>query len=197
MFVQIIEGKVADAAALRRQFDRWNDELRPGAGGFLGSTTGVTDDGHGFALARFASAAEAQANSDRPEQGQWWAETEKCFDGEVSFTDSEDVETYQDGGSDDSHFVQVMKGRADRAALSAVDRAFEEHGPTFRPDLLGVLRVWTGTDSYVEVAYFTNEAEARAGEAKEPPAALRDQMAEFEELMAGVEYLDLKDPWLL
>ena len=92
MFVQIIEGKVSDTSGLRRQLDRWEAELRSGAAGFLGSTGGVTDDGVGFAIARFESAAAAQANSKRAGQGAWWSETEKCFEGPVSFTDSEDVE---------------------------------------------------------------------------------------------------------
>ena len=106
---------MADAERLRQQLDRWNEELRPGAAGFLGTTGGVSDDGRGVFLARFDSAAAAQANSDRPEQGQWWADTASCFDGEVTFTDSEDVETYLAGGSDDAGFVQVMKS-------SGVDR---------------------------------------------------------------------------
>ncbi len=127
MFVQIIEGRVADREALHRQMDRWRNELRPGATGFLGSTSGVTDDGYGFAVARFESAAAAKANSDRPEQGQWWAETEKAFGGEVRFTDSEDVETFLAGGSDDAGFVQVMKGSANRDRLHEMDRAFDEH----------------------------------------------------------------------
>ena len=75
MFVQVIEGRVADRDALRRQMDRWMSELRPGATGFLGSTAGVTDDGYAIAFARFESAAAAEANSERPEQGRWWAET--------------------------------------------------------------------------------------------------------------------------
>ena len=108
MFVQVIEGKVSDKAGLRRQMDRWEAELRPGAIGFLGSTGGVTDEGVGFAIARFAS-ADAAGNSERPEQGQWWSETEKCYEGPVSFTDSEDVEEFLSGGSNDAGFVQVMK----------------------------------------------------------------------------------------
>jgi hypothetical protein len=59
-----------------------------------------------------------------------------------------------------------------------------------------VLRTWTGPDEYVEVAYFTSEAEAREGETKEPPPELADQMGEFEDMMANVEFLDLRDPWL-
>jgi hypothetical protein len=197
MFVQVIEGRVADREGLRRQLDRWMSELRPGAEGFLGSTAGVTDDDTGIVFARFESAAAAKANSERPEQGQWWAETEKCFDRAVTFTDSEDVETFLAGGSNDAGFVQVMKGSGtDRERLHTLDRRFEEHASSFRPDLIGGLRVWTGRDSYIEVAYFTSEAEAREGEAKEPPPELADQMREFEDLMANVEFLDLRDPWL-
>ena len=65
MFVQVIEGRVADREALHRQMDRWHAELRPGATGFLGSTAGVADDGRALCFARFESAAAAQANSSR------------------------------------------------------------------------------------------------------------------------------------
>jgi hypothetical protein len=196
MFVQVWEGRVSDRDGLHRQTDRWERELRPGATGFLGSTVGVTDDGYGIAFARFESASAAKANSDRPEQGQWWAETEKCFGGEVSFTDSEDVETFFGGGSNDAGFVQIMRGRANRDQLHEMDKSFVEHAPSFRPDLMGVLRVWTGPDAYTEAAYFTSEAEAREGEKKEPPAAIAAEMAKFEEMAANIEFLDLRDPWL-
>lgn len=197
MFVQVIEGRVADRDGLRRQMDRWMSDLRPGATGFLGSTAGVTDDGHGITFARFESAAAAKANSERPEQGSWWAETEKSFAGEVTFRDADDVETFLAGGSDDAGFVQVMKGSGvNRDRLHAMDDAFEQHAASFRPDVIGGLRVWTGSDTYIAAVYFTSEAEARAGETKEPPAELADQMGEFEDLMANVEFLDLREPWL-
>ncbi len=196
VFVQVIEGRVADREALRRQMDRWMTELRPGATGFLGSTGGVTDDGYGIVFGRFESSAAAKANSDRPEQGRWWSETEKCFGGAVTFTDSEDVETLLAGGSNDAGFVQVMKGSADRDQLHALDRGFEPHAASFRPDLIGGLRVWTGPTTYIEAGYFTSEAEAREGEKKEAPAEFADQMGEFEAMMANVEFLDLRDPWL-
>lgn len=197
MFVQVIEGRVADRDRLRRQMDGWMTELRPGATGFLGSTTGVTDDGYAMSFARFESAAAATTNSERPEQGSWWAETEKCFDGAVTFTDSDEVDTFLAGGSDDAGFIQVMKGTGtDRDRLRAMDESLETHAASFRPDLIGGFRVWTGPDTYVEVAYFTSEAEAREGERKEPPPELADQMGEFQGLMANVEFLDLRDPWL-
>ena len=197
MFVQVIEGRVADRDGLRRQMDGWMRELRPGAAGFLGSTAGVTDDGYAITFARFESAAAAKANSERPEQGRWWAETEKCFGGEISFTDSDDVETFLAGGSNDAGFVQIMRSSgADRDQIHAMDESFVEHAESFRPDLIGGLRVWTGPDTCVEVAYFTSEAEAREGEKKEPPAELTDLMGDFEEQMANTEFLDLRDPWL-
>jgi hypothetical protein len=197
MFVQAIEARVADPAGLRRQFERWMTELRPGARGFLGSTVGLTDDGRVLVFARFDSAKEAEANSGRPEQGAWWTETEKHLEGDVTFADADDVDIFLTGGSDDATFVQVMKGRdADRDQLHALDRQFEAHAATFRPDLIGGFRMWTGDRSYIEVAYFTSEADARAGESKEPPAELAARMGEFEQVMASVEFVDLREPWL-
>lgn len=197
MFVQIMEGKAADAEAIERLMWQWRDELGPGAPGFLGSTGGITDDGRAVLLARFQSEESARANSDRPEQGQWWSEMEKAFDGPVEFSESTDIDLLRSGGSDVAGFVQVMKDRsADRDGLRELDDKLERVGDDFRPDLLGGLRAWTGTSSYVEFAYFTSEADAREGEQSEPPAALADDMERFGELMAGVEYLDLRDPIL-
>jgi hypothetical protein len=157
----------------------------------------VTDGGDAIGFARFETASDAAANSQRSEQGQRWAETEKCFDGEVRFTDSDDVDSFVAGGSDDAGFVQVMKGHGmDRDRVRALDEQFEAHAGSFRPDLLGGIRMWTGPDSYIEVAYFTDEAEARQGESNEPPVELAAQMAEFEALMANVEFIDIRDPWL-
>jgi hypothetical protein len=53
-----------------------------------------------------------------------------------------------------------------RDRLHAMDESLEKHAESFRPDLIGGLRVWTGPDTYVEVAYFTSETEAREGETK-------------------------------
>ena len=56
--------------------------------------------------------------------------------------------------------------------------------------------MWTGPDAYVEAAYFTSEAEARAGEKAEVPEDIQPLMAEFGEIMANTEFIDLKDPQL-
>ena len=196
MFVQVIEGKVAHRDRLYRQMDKWLRDLRPGAKGYLGSTGGVTPDGQGILMACFESAAAAQANSERPEQGQWWSETEGCYDGPVSFTESEDVEDLGGGSSPAAGFVQIMKGTADRARLAEMDRLIEERMIDLRPEIIGLRRVWTGPETYVEAAYFTSEEEAREGERKALPPDVAETMASYEDLMADVEFLDLRDPML-
>lgn len=195
MFVQIIEGKVSDRETFSRLGERWRTEIRPGAKGFLGSTGGVADDGQAVLAARFDSADSAQANSNRPEQGDWWSEVEKCFDGQVTFTESSDTDEFITGDVDSAGFVQVMKNSGiDRDEVRRMDAVFEKVGSEWRPDVLGGYRVWTGPDSCVEFMYFTNEGEAREGEKKEPPAELASEAGAFEAMMANVEFIDLKQP---
>ena len=85
MFVQVIEGRVSDAEAVHAEMDGWVRGLAPGAKGWLGSTAGVTSSGQLVAIARFESEEAARANSDRPEQGKWWARMESLFSDEPSF----------------------------------------------------------------------------------------------------------------
>jgi len=200
MFVQVITADVVDAEGLQRQVGRWDEQLRPTAVGFLGSTSGVTAEGRLVVLARFESAAAAQANSGRPEQAAWWLETEKCL-ANVTFQDSTEAVPMRGGGSDDAGFVQVMRGHvldSDKVArLLARSAELEAALADHRPDVIGDLTVIHPDGAYTNAVYFTSEAEARANEAKEPPAAMR---AMFDEWMSAVridEYLDLVEPRLV
>ena len=197
MFVQIIEGRAADVDGMRVLMERWMQELRPGAAGYLGTTGGVTPDGRAIAIVRFESPDAARANSDRAEQGAWWSEMEKCYDGDVSFAETEDVQTLLDGGSDQAGFVQVMKVHGlDRESVRRLDALFEEHAPAYRPDIIGGLRAWTSADGGYDVTYFTSEADARAGESKPMPPPFDDVAADLERFMANTEFFDLPDPWI-
>lgn len=197
MFVQMMEGRAKDPSRLREQMDRWDGELRPGAAGYLGSTGGVTDDGHVILFARFDSAESARANSDRPEQGVWWAATEACFDGEVAFTESEDVETFLNGGSNDAGFVQVMKiSGADRDKVTQWEAQIAAMAQEWRPDLIGGFRMWTGPDTFIDATYFTSEADAREGEQKELPAEFSGDRAAYRQMVATTQFFDLREPWL-
>lgn len=196
MFVQIIEGRTKNGQALMERGDAWQREIGSGAVGLLGVTAGVAADGRVITIARFESEEAARANSERQEQSAWWAETAKLYDGDPTFTESSDVTMWMGGGSNDAGFVQVMKSKGvDREMVEKMDAMFEPHAGV-RPDLLGGLRIWTGKDTCVDVAYFTSEAEARTGEKAEMPAELQDAMAQFEGGMGEVEYFDLTEPHL-
>jgi hypothetical protein len=199
MFVQVITGKASDAAQVRAAFDRWTQELAPGAEGWLGSTAGVTDDGRLVAIARFESEEAARRNSDRPEQGHWWADTAKLLDGEATFRDSTKVTLDVRGNPDQAGFVQVMQGEqgpdADRAQ-ELMDSNTDEWA-AFRPEVVANLGVAHADGTWTMIIYFTTEAEAREGEQKEPPPELKAQMEEMNSLSTGVpEFFDLRDPWL-
>jgi hypothetical protein len=195
MFVQVIEGKTSDPEAVKEQGERWQRELRPGAAGYLGVTAGSTADGRTIAIVRFEDEASARANEARPEQGAWFEGMAKLYDGEPTFAESSDVTEMMGGGSNDAGFVQVMKSTGvDRAKVEKMDAVFESFAGQ-RPDLLGGLRIWTGPDACIDVAYFTSEAEARKGEQAEMPDEIKEVMGEFEN-MGQTEYLDLTDPQL-
>jgi hypothetical protein len=196
MYVQIIEGRTSDPEGLKRQGERWQKDLRPLASGFLGVTAGSTADGRAITIARFESEEAARANSDRPEQSAWWAETAKYYNGDVTFTESSDVQEFLGGVSNHAGFVQVMKtANVERARIGRLDQAMPKLSE-LRPELLGVFRIWTGPTTCVDVIYFTSEPDARAGEGKEVPAELRPPMAELQEITRDSEYLDLTSPQL-
>lgn len=198
MFAQIIRGKVSDSAAVRTVVERWMTDQGPTAKGWLGSTGGVTDDNELFILVRFESEEAAKANSERPEQGAWWTEMQKLFDGDASFEDSNEV--YQDtrGELDSAGFVQVMFGRS-----SDPERAIElmadsrDARTALRPDILGQVAVAHTEGPFTFVNYFTTETEARDGESKPLPPELVKTMMALGELQVGeIGYLDLRSPWL-
>ena len=197
MFVQIISGRCNDPAGLRKQRDRWEEELKPGAIGFLGSTGGVTPDGNVIMAARFESEEAAQKNSDRPEQGAWWSETEQYLE-DVEFTNSTDVSEWGPGGggSDDAGFVQIMRGRTkDREKMGEVDKQFENEMSKVRPDVIGAYRIWDTPDAFTDLIYFKSEAEARIGEKKELPEHLKKAFEESMSLVDDMRFFDLPEPW--
>jgi hypothetical protein len=198
MFVQVIEGHVSDPEGVRAQLDTWATEVAPGAVGWLGSTSGVTDDGRLIALARFESEEAAQQNSDRPEQTAWWEQTKSLFTDEPVFHNSTSVEVDTPGDPSQAGFVQVMQGRS-----SDPDRARElmANDPTdwqeFRPDILGTVSVGHDGDAWTMAIYFTSEEAAREGEQKDTPPEMQEMMKEMDALTIGEPvFFDLKQPWL-
>ena len=173
--------------------ERWQRDLRPGAIGYLGVTRASLPKVAPIAIVRFEDEASAPRMRQRPEQKAWFEDMAKLYDGEPTFTESSDVTEWMGGGSDDAGFVQIMKFTgADRAQVEKMDAALEPLADQ-RPDIIGGLRIWTGPDSCIDVAYFTTEEEARKGEQAEMPDEIKELMSEFE---GEIEYLDLTDPQL-
>jgi hypothetical protein len=198
MFVQVIQGRTSDEAGIRAAMDRWMEELAPGAVGWLGSTGGVTADGRVIMVARFESEEAARRNSDRPEQGRWWADTAKLFEGDPTFQDSTDVVLDLQGDPDQATFVQIMRGRtSDPRRARELMAQDPDAWAAFRPDVLGSLEIGHEDGAYTAVLWFTSEAEAREGERKEVPLELRATMEEMEKLsVEETEYFDLKEPMI-
>ena len=197
MFVQVVQGTVTDAEALKMAVQRWRDEVGPGATGWLGSTGGVTEDGRFIAVVRFASEDDARRNSDRPEQAQWCAST-SVHVGDVEFHDCTEVFTILGGGSDDAGFVQVIQGRVnDTAKLrEMMAQADAEIGRT-RPDVLGGTVALHADGGFTQVVYFASEEAARAGEQTEQTPETQARGAEMASVFTGPPtFFDLRQPWL-
>lgn len=196
MFVQVIRAKTSDADSVARMQERWDQELRPGAKGWLGLTSGVAADGTVVIAVRFEDEAAAKANSDRPEQGAFFEEARKNFEGEPSFVNSSDTDVVGNP-SDDAGFVQVMTYDVhDRKKLEELEAKVMPDLMKARPDVLGQYRVWDGKTA-IDFLYFTSEAEAREGEKKMgSDPQMQKQMEEFMALGTEPAFIDLPSPIL-
>ncbi len=195
MFVQVIRGKVKDPAAVQAAWDDWKKNIKPGAKGYLGATSGVADDGTAVTVARFESQESARANSDRPEQSEWWRNVgSKAHGDNVTFMDFTDAETFLGGGSDKAGFVQLMFGKVkDVAADKDFGRRMEGQVKSVRPDIIGGVNCYMPDGRFAAVNYFTSEAEAREGEKKEMPGV--DMQEAMQNIEGEIEFVDLRDPW--
>ena len=195
MFVQVIQGGVKDPDGLRTSLDRWITDLGPKADGWLGTTWGFYGDKEFIALARFASADAAKRNSERPEQGTWWAEVASSLEGETRFTDYDDVILLGPGGSDAAGFVQVMHGQVvDVERERAMTRDFAQRPMDFRPDILGGVAAIGDDGKFVQAIYFTSETEAREGEQKPMPPDMQEMMEQSQANTTEISFIDLTSP---
>ncbi len=195
MFIQVVQGMCSDEATLRRQMDRWTEELAPGADGWLGATYGTTDDGRFVAVVRFASRESAERNSARPEQGAWWAEMSGAFDGEVTFHDCDEVVVMLDGGSDEAGFVQVIEGRLEDPAhfrewMSQPMDVLHEA----RPEIIGATVAIDDDGWFTETIAFRTESEARAGESTTMPPEVQSEWEREMSQIQDLSFLDLHHP---
>jgi hypothetical protein len=199
MFVQVVQGRATDPAGLKKQWDRWDQEIKPSAQGYLGGTAGITADGEFIALARFESEEDARANSDSAEQSAWWEETSQYL-ADPLFHDCTEVDLMNEGGSDDAGFVQVIQGKVtDIAKSRELDARMAGRMKELRPDVIGGIVAWHPQNGrFTNAVYFTSEAEARAKEKEmESAEGFEEFMSEFQAISDGEpKYLNLTDPWM-
>lgn len=197
MFVRVVVGRVADADRLQRQWDRWREELAPGAVGWLGSVGGVTADRRVVMAERFTSAEARNTHARRPEQAAWWSQAETCLDGPPDLLETGDVTAYEMHDSAAAGFVQVMRAAVrDRARLEVVEAEIAPAFFALRPDFLAGYRAWFPDGVLVAVDHFTSETEARAGESREMSDELAAGFREWLSLLERTEWFDLADPWV-
>ncbi|MDQ3432919.1 MAG: hypothetical protein M3467_12035 [Actinomycetota bacterium] len=198
MFVQVIQGKAEDPVALRRSWEKWDQQLKATATGFLGGTAGVTADGEFIALARFENEEAARANSGSVEQAAWWKETSQYLSNAM-FHDCTLVDLINDGGSDDAGFVQVIQGKVtDVDKARELDKAMQGQLHEVRPDVIGGIVAWHPENGrFTNAMYFSSEVEARAKEQETATAPEFEKfMSEYQAIADGdPKYLDITEPW--
>lgn len=199
MFVQVIQGRVSDRDRVEAAVRRYAAELGPGSG-WLGSTTGVTEDGRLISLARFSSAEAAATSSRRDEHRQWWTELKQLFVEGPTVRSCSEVFTDVEPLPEAAGFVQVMQGETrDPERSLALMRQTLPRMTLVRSDVTGRLAVLhDGGNTYTMAVYFESEEAARQGErSAPPPAELVAELTEMQSLLVGeFTYFDLRDPWL-
>jgi hypothetical protein len=199
MFIQIIQGRATNPPGIRRDLGRWHRQLAADADGWLGSTTGITEDGWSITVVHFASEAQARRNRDRPEQREWWRDASQHL-ARVVAHDAPKVHIYRDGGSDQAGFVQVIQGHTDdMERMVSLGRDQDDVLAREAPHILGVT-VAEHADrpgDFTQILYFTSEQDARSYD--QDPAIEEDEPAQEKRrsLMTSLHSFDLRDPQML
>jgi hypothetical protein len=199
MFIRVIQGRATNPPGIRRDLGRWQRQLAADADGWLGSTTGITDDGWSITVIRFASEEQARRNSDRPEQREWWRDAAQHL-ARIAVHDAPKVHTYRDGGSDQAGFVQVIQGhRDDLERMASLGRDQEEVLAREAPHILGMTLAEHADrpGDFTQIMYFTSEQDARRFEQEPAAEAEEPALKELRDLMTDLRSFDLRDPQML
>ena len=199
MFIQVIQGRATNPPGIRRDLGRWQRQLAAGADGWLGSTTGITEDGWSISVIRFASEDHARRNGQRPEQREWWRDASQHL-ARVVVHDAPKVHTYLDGGSDAAGFVQIIQGRTgDLERMVSLGRDQDAVLAPDAPHILGrtLAEHADRPGDFTQTTYFTSEQDARRSEQERSAKADAPAGQELRSLMTTLHSFDLRDPQML
>jgi hypothetical protein len=198
MFIQILQGRVADEVGARREVERWHGDLGTEAPGWLGLTAGIGDDRTFLVVLRFASGAAATANDRRPELAAWRGAIKQHLVGPVRLDQCPVVRTPKASDPAPAGFVRILQGRvADPARLAALQGQVE-HTLQRQPHLLEVVvgEHEGGHGYFTEVASFVSERAVRAAE-RAMPVESAVQLGMVRSFMERLRLVELHDPWLV
>lgn len=194
MLLRTVRGQATDPAALHQHWTRWERSVAAGVDGYLGATAGVADDGAFVAMIRFAWVDAARRSGNAPEHAASWQDALGQLRDPV-VEDTERIDVWNRGGSDDAGFVQFRHGRSsdpERLRDLYVNQQPVRMGP-HRPEVLGGLFAWHDNGGFTLSAYFSSEDAARRGENLQEFTSFFD---DINAVMHDLTYIDLHEPWL-
>ncbi len=152
-------------------------------------TAGVTADGRFIAVTSVESGGSARAAN-----GDWRG----VLNGQVRVSNGTRTDVFAPGDLWCARFVQVVQGQVtDLDEARRHKASLEEALAAHLPCLLGTLTVEHDEERFTRVLYFTTEEEARTGERDMPAAVRRRDEPALRLLVGPLQFLDLRDPWLL
>jgi hypothetical protein len=197
MFIRVIQAQATNPPGIRRDLGRWQRQLAADADGWLGSTTGITEDGWSITAVHFASEAHARRNSNRPEQRMWWRDASQHL-ARVAVHDASGVHSYWQGDANKVGFVEVIQGHSDDLqGMAILGRDQEEVLAREAPHILGmtVARHADRPGDFTQIVYYTSEQDARQFE---PPAEADETgQQQRRSLLTNLRSFDLRDPQML
>jgi hypothetical protein len=198
MFIQILQGRVADETGARREVERWHGDLGTEAPGWLGLTAGTGDDRTFLVVLRFASEAAAMANDRRAEVAAWRGAIKQHLAGPVRLDQCPVVRTPKAGNPARAGFVRILQGRVTDPTRLAALQSEVEHALQRQPHLLEVVvgEHEGGHGYFTEVASFVSERAVRAAE-RAMPVESAVQLGMVRSFMERLRLVELHDPWVV
>ncbi len=195
MFVWIVEGDVLAKALLRNAWEQLQVTLSAHPG-WIRSAGGVDGSGHFTGMIYLT---DPQAWSEVAEDDGvklWLVNVLKHLNAPVS-SETPRASVLIDPMQESARFLQFISARtSDVERFTAVNDAFQIEVRTHRPDVVGSLIAWFDDDRFVETVLFTSEQDARNAESREFPGGIEGLFGELMQLMQGIDYRDVRDPWL-
>lgn len=198
VFLQIIQAPAANPTGVRQAWERWHDNVAPGAIGWTQSIAGITDDGEFIAVVEFVSEEAARNNEQRPEQDEWWRDMSAELQGDAAFHECSSVSQYGAALDDKVQVVQVVEGRAAQIEGLLREVPQREHHHVVESDLGlsgGLIGIHDG-GQFTEVVWYPSEDAARdpeTGQFRERGVSMIEGLADH---ISDIRYLTLQDPWI-